>query len=89
MIEDLRKDIERLVSLYENERKRGNELASSLVISQSEVIELKKKNAELTDKLKKLEVANAMAGEDTSFEAKNSIDRLVRQIDQCIKLMEG
>lgn len=89
MIDDLRKDIERLVSLYENERKRGDELASSLVVSQSEVVKLKKLNAELTDKLKKLEVANALAGADTSFEAKNSIDRLVRQIDQCIKLLEG
>ena len=89
MIDDLRKDIERLVSLYENERKRGDELASSLVVSQSEVVKLKKLNAELTDKLKKLEVANALSGADTSFEAKNSIDRLVRQIDQCIKLLEG
>ena len=89
MIDDLRKDIERLVSLYESERKRGDELASSLVVSQSEVVKLKKLNAELTDKLKKLEVANALAGADTSFEAKNSIDRLVRQIDQCIKLLEG
>ncbi len=89
MIDDLRKDMERLVSLYENERKRGDELASSLVVSQSEVVKLKKLNAELTDKLKKLEVANALAGADTSFEAKNSIDRLVRQIDQCIKLLEG
>ena len=89
MIDDLRKDIERLVSLYENERKRGDELASSLVVSQSEVVKLKKLNAELTDKLKKLEVANAFAGADTSFEAKNSIDRLVRQIDQCIKMLEG
>ncbi len=88
MIEDLRKNMERLVSLYENERKRGDELASSLVLSQSEVAKLKKLNAELTDKLKKLEVANALAGGDTSFEAKNSIDRLVRQIDQCIKLLE-
>ncbi len=88
MIEDLRKDIERLVALYENEKKRGDDLASSLALSQSEIKELKQRNAELTDKLRKLEIANAFASKDTSFEAKSSIDRIIRQIDQCIKLIE-
>ncbi len=88
MIEELRVSIERLVALYENERKGREELASSLVISQSEIADLRRRNAELTERLKKLELSRAFADNNTSAEAKSSIDRLVRQIDGCIKLME-
>ena len=50
---------------------------------------MRQQNADLKNKIGKLEIANAFAWrEDTSFEAKESIDKLVRQIDQCIKLLE-
>ena len=88
VIDDLKKNIEFVVSLYEQERQRTGELSARLVLLESEVADLQQ-NADLKNKIGKLEIANAFAGrEDTSFEAKESIDKLVRQIDQCIKLLE-
>lgn len=89
VIDDLKKNIEFVVSLYEQERQRIGELSARLVLLESEVTDLRQQNADLKNKIGKLEIANAFAGrEDTSFEAKESIDKLVRQIDQCIKLLE-
>ena len=89
VIDDLKKNIEFVVSLYEQERQRTGELRARLVLLESEVADLRQQNADLKNKIGKLEIANAFARrEDTSFEAKESIDKLVRQIDQCIKLLE-
>ena len=89
VIDDLKKNIEFVVSLYEQERQRTGELSARLVLLESEVADLRQQNADLKNKIGKLEIANAFAArEDTSSEANESIDKLVRQIDQCIKLLE-
>lgn len=89
MIEDLRQGIETLISLYEKECRKCDELSAKLSVCEAEIEGNKTRIAELNDKLKKLEIARAFDGEDTSFEAKRNIDALVRRIDQCIALLEG
>lgn len=88
MIEDIKDAVGALISNYEKERHRADDLAARLAVSQSENADYKRQIAELTDKLRKLEIASALSGKDTSDEAKDNINRLVRQIDACIALIE-
>lgn len=89
MVEDLRKQIEFLISAYEKEKKRADDFASRLSLSVSEAADAKQQIAELTDKVKKLEIASAIAGNNSSAEAKSNIDKIVRQINDCIRLLEN
>lgn len=89
MVEDLRKQVEFLISAYEKEKLRADDLASKLSLSLSEAASAKQQIAELTDKLKKLEIASAIAGGNNPAQAKLNIDKMVRQINDCIKLLEN
>jgi hypothetical protein len=88
IIGELREKIEKLINLYEEEREKNVELIS--------------KNNELSDKLneKELEYKAAqtkydnlrlaktvVATGDDSHEAKIKINRIVREIDKCIALL--
>lgn len=89
MVEDLKKQIEFLISAYEKEKMRADDLASKLSLSVSEATNAKQQIAELTDKVKKLEIASAISGNNNSAEAKSNIDKIVRQINDCLKLLEN
>ena len=89
MIDDLHMGIETLVSLYETQKGRADELSSKLLLAESEIKKYKKENAELTDKLNKLELAAAFSESSVdSVAAKKRIDSLLEQIDKCIKMLE-
>lgn len=90
-MEELRRSIEELISLYEKERQKSNELLVKLSACQAELQGKKSEVAQLKEKLKAKELAGAFAKADSrdSFDAKASIDRLVRQINQCIDLLKS
>ena len=44
---------------------------------------------ELEKKIDNLGLAGAFLGRDGNVEAKRQIDRMIKDIDRCIKLMEG
>lgn len=89
MIEDLHTGIETLVSLYETQKGRADELSSKLLLAESEIRKYKIENAELTDKVNKLELAAAFSKSSLdSADAKKRIDVLLEQIDKCIKMLE-
>ena len=89
MLEDIRKNIERLIALYEGERQRNRKLLSDLGDRDAEIASCRKQIADLerqVDNLKLTEAFLAPAGSDSS--AREKIDRMITSIDRCISLLE-
>ena len=89
MLEDIRKNIERLIALYEGERQQKERLVLELRQRDEEIDSYKKQIADLerqVDNLKLTEAFTAPAGSGDA--AKEKIDRLITEIDRCISLLE-
>lgn len=90
MLEDIRKNIERLIALYEGERQQKERLVLELRQRDEEIDSYKKQIADLerqVDNLKLTEAFTAPAGSGDA--AKEKIDRLITEIDRCISLLEN
>ena len=90
MSETLRQSIRRLISLYETEKSERARLESELekVMAQNEIY--KKQITELERTIDNLKLADAFkSGNADNAEARKKIDKLIKEIDKCITLMEG
>lgn len=89
MLEELNSKIQSLISLYENEKDRADGLERSLKALQAEAEDYRKKVADLTRQLDNLKLKGAItSGEAASPEAKQRLEKLIREIDKCISLLE-
>lgn len=89
MLEDIKKNIERLIALYENEKRQREKLVLELERREAEIEDYRKQIADLerqVDNLKLTEAFLAPAGSDSS--AREKIDRMITSIDRCISLLE-
>ena len=89
MLEDIKKNIERLIALDENERRQREKLVLELERKEAEIEDCRKQIADLerqVDNLKLTEAFLAPAGSDSS--AREKIDRMITSIDRCISLLE-
>ena len=90
MIEKLRQRIQQLISAYETERQERKRLESELEKTIVQNDTYKKQITELERTIDNLKLADAFkAGNADNTEAKKKIDRLIKEIDKCITLMEG
>ena len=87
MISDLRSKIERLISLYEREKQRGDELASQLEASRAEIADKKQQITELKSQIDHYKLAGAFTGSEDVQASKERLNKLIRDIDKCIKLL--
>ena len=87
MISDLRSKIERLISLYEREKQRGDELASQLEASRAEIADKKQQITELKSQIDHYKLAGAFTGTEDVQASKERLNKLIRDIDKCIKLL--
>lgn len=90
MLEDIKKDIQRLIALYEKEYKLRVDLENKL----SEVTAMNKtyreKITELETEIDNLQLTKAfMASGHNKDEAAKKIDKLIREIDKCINLLNN
>lgn len=90
MLDNIRQQFIRLVSAYEREKgerirlEEENAKLSALCETRGKQI------VELEKKIDSINLATAFAGGQTdSTESKKKIDALIREIDRCIRLMEG
>ena len=89
MLEDIKKNIERLIALYENEKRQREKLVLEPERREAEIEDCRKQIADLerqVDNLKLTEAFLAPAGSDSS--AREKIDRMITSIDRCISLLE-
>ena len=87
MISDLRSKIERLISLYEREKHRADELAAQLEASKAEIADKKQQITELNSQIDHYKLAGAFTGSEDVQASKERLNKLIRDIDKCIKLL--
>ena len=88
MLEDLKGNITRLMALYEAEKQRADALSLRLEQSEEENSKYKEQIAELNQQIETVRLASAFTASGDNSEAKARIDKLIREIDRCIKLLE-
>lgn len=90
MLEDLHRNFERLVALYEAEREENASLRSRMEIATADCKTLRERTVELERQIDNLRLAEAFsAPEGGNGEARLRVDRLIREIDKCISLLEN
>ncbi len=89
MLEDIWSDILTLISLYE--KTKGEYDAASEKLRHSEALndEYGKQIVELEKQIDSLKLKTAFLSTSGDEEAKEKIDRLIREIDKCIAILEG
>ena len=90
MTDKLKERIQQLIAAYESERAERRRLETELEKSELENAQHKKQITELERTIDNLKLADAFkAGNTDNTEARKKIDRLIKEIDKCITLMEG
>ena len=90
MIEKLRQRIQELISAYETEKQERRRLESELEKATTQNKAYKEQIIELERTIDNLKLADAFrSGGADNTEARKKIDRLIKEIDKCITLMEG
>lgn len=89
MLESLKSQIEKLIAAYENERNENVSLREQAEKDKQEIITLKAQIIELNKQIDSLRLTAAFSGTSTKDTgAKEKVERLIREIDKCIALME-
>lgn len=89
MLESLRKDIEKLISLYEAEKAERMKLQSLLAESRAENETCRKQIGDLEQQVNNLQLSQAFGAAGDPGAAKEKIERLIKEIDKCISLLEN
>lgn len=90
MLEGIKDNFEKLIALYETERERNEELTARLEEALTCCDTYRKQIEELESKIDKLKLTEAfMSPGGHSAGAKNKIDKLIKEIDKCISLLEN
>lgn len=88
IIEELRQKIEKLINLYEEEREKNVELNKQKETLQTKVKEMEQDVDTVQTKYENLRLAKTIsASSGDPHEAKIKINRIVREIDRCIALL--
>lgn len=84
----MRNNVNRLIALYEAQKQRADELASKLVLAESRLAQSKEEIERLTRQTDNLKLAGAFSSDTGNALAKDRINKLIREIDKCIALLE-
>lgn len=88
MLDSVKQKITQLIAAYESEAAQCKRLRSELEKSESQNNAYRQQIIELERQIDNQKLAGAFLNGDTS-ESKKKIDKLIREIDKCIALMEG
>ena len=90
MLETVKERIKRLIAAYETEKMERIRLQSELEQARTQNETYRKQIIELERQIDNQKLTEAfMAGGADTAAAKKKIDSLMKEIDRCIKLMEG
>lgn len=89
VINELNIKVERLIKLYISSLDKNREKDSEIKELRGRIEQMKSENMKLHEEIKTLKVATAISTGEGSFEAKNRISQLVREIDKCIALLNN
>jgi len=88
IIASLRNNLKQIINLYENEKEENKKLQQKNVDLSNQVSLLNKENEELKHKSNNTDLTNAfISASGTNHDAKIKVNRIVREIDKCIALL--
>ena len=89
MLESLNTQVQRLVAAYEKERAENLALREQADRDKQQIITLNAQIIELNKQIDSLRLTAAFSGTSTQDTgAKEKVERLIKEIDRCIALME-
>jgi len=88
MLEGIKTNITKLIALYEGEKQRADALELRLQESEHLAGAYKAQIYELNSQIDNLKLSGAFTGGGDTKLAKARLDKLVRDIDKCISLLE-
>jgi len=88
MLEELKTNLRKLIALYETERHRALVLEDQLKKSEESNRVYKEQITELNRQIDNLKLQLAFSGGGDNAVAKESLTKLIKEIDKCIKLLE-
>ena len=89
MLDNVRQKIKQLIAAYEAERSERIRLEGELKQARQLNETYSKQIIELERQIDNQKLADAFAAGGDTSESKKKIDRLIKEIDKCISLMEG
>jgi predicted nuclease with TOPRIM domain len=87
VVEELKQKIESLIELYENSKQQIGHLQEENNKLKNQIKQKDTELANLKEKYSRLELAKSIASSETTHDAKIKINRIVREIDNCISLL--
>ena len=89
MLEDIQKNFERIIALYEGEKEKNTSLLARLGESETANDAYRKQIAELERQVENLKLAQAfLMPAGSADDARERIDSLIKEISKCISLLE-
>ena len=89
MLDNIKQKIAQLIAAYESEKAECDRLRSELEKSTQQNETYEKQIIELERQIDNQKLAGAFKTDADTAESKKKIDRLIKEIDKCISLMEG
>ena len=89
MLDVLKQRISQLVAAYEKEKAERIRLSNELEHARQENNTYKEQIIELKRQIDNQKLAGAFLNNGDNADSKKKIDRLIKEIDKCISLMEG
>ena len=88
LLAGLRINLKKIIGLYESEKETNNELKRKIELLFNEIASLKEENEELKIQFNNIDLANVFVNASgTTHDAKIKVNRIVREIDKCIALL--
>ena len=89
MLEGIKTNIEKLIALYEAEKSERERLQAELQQSKADNDSCRKRIEDLEQQVNNLHLSEAFGVAGDGSAAKEKIERLIKEIDKCIALLEN
>ena len=89
MLDTIKQKIMQLIAAYESEKAECERLRNELDKYRLQNEDYAKQIIELERKIDNQKLASAFMAGGSNVESKKKIDKLIKEIDKCISLMEG
>jgi len=90
MIEEIKNNFQKLIALYEAQKEKSDYISAELSKCIEEKKDLEKQITDLTGQINQLKLNAAFTAQpEGQREARERIDKLIREIDKCINQLGG
>ena len=89
MLEELKKNIQRLIALYEREKAEKEKFRVALEQSRQANDASRKRITELEEQIDNLKLTAAFTSSGDNTAAREKIEKMIREIDKCISIIES